>query len=110
MFNERLEVDGAKAARELLTTYNVPEEQTRTAWQAIALHTTTRAMKWLCSTPVLVPMSSEKDLINFLLELRDVIVRTYPRKHFKKPFLQEYFCGVRLRAGDHLRDHEHVYL
>src|ERR1044072_3087941 len=39
MFNERLEVDAAKAARELLTTYNVPEEQTRTAWQAIALHT-----------------------------------------------------------------------
>jgi len=38
--NERFEVDGANAVRQFLTAHNVPEEQTQTAWQAIALHTT----------------------------------------------------------------------
>jgi hypothetical protein len=31
---------GANAARLFLTAHNVPEEQLRTAWEAIALHTT----------------------------------------------------------------------
>ena len=34
--NERFEVDGANAARQFLTTHNVPEEQVQTVWQAIA--------------------------------------------------------------------------
>src|SRR5262249_494184 len=38
--NERFEVDGANAAHQFLTTHNVPEEQVRTVWEAIALHTT----------------------------------------------------------------------
>src|SRR5690348_1626390 len=38
--NERFEVDGANAARQFLTAHNVPEEQVRMVWEAIALHTT----------------------------------------------------------------------
>ncbi len=38
--NERFEVDGANAARQFLSTHNIPEEQVRTVWEAIALHTT----------------------------------------------------------------------
>src|SRR5215831_8214206 len=38
--DERFEVDGANAARQLLTAHNVPEEQVQAAWEAIALHTT----------------------------------------------------------------------
>ena len=38
--NERFEVDGANAARQFLSTHNVAEEQVRTVWEAIALHTT----------------------------------------------------------------------
>src|SRR4051812_30770652 len=38
--DERFEVDGANAARQFLAAHNVPEEQVRTAWEAIALHTT----------------------------------------------------------------------
>src|SRR5678809_722610 len=38
--NERFEVDGANAARQFLTTHDVPEEQVQTVWEAIALHTT----------------------------------------------------------------------
>src|SRR5690348_10386137 len=38
--NERFEVDGANAARQFLTAHNVPEEQIRLVWAAIALHTT----------------------------------------------------------------------
>src|ERR1700760_717779 len=38
--NERFEIDGANAARQFLTAHNVPEEQVRLVWAAIALHTT----------------------------------------------------------------------
>src|SRR6478735_7579836 len=38
--NERFEVDGANAARQFLTAHNVPEQQVRLVWAAIALHTT----------------------------------------------------------------------
>jgi HD superfamily phosphodiesterase len=38
--NERFEVDGANAARQFLSAHSVPEEQVRTVWEAIALHTT----------------------------------------------------------------------
>lgn len=38
--DERLEVDGANAARQFLTAHKVPEEQVKIAWEAIALHTT----------------------------------------------------------------------
>src|SRR3954463_16607314 len=37
--DERFEVDGANAARQFLAAHDVPEDQVRTAWQAIALHT-----------------------------------------------------------------------
>src|SRR6476660_6253548 len=38
--NERFEVDSANAARQFLTAHNVPEQQVRLIWAAIALHTT----------------------------------------------------------------------
>src|ERR1041385_5870514 len=38
--NERFEVDGANAARQFLSAHQIPEEQVRTVWEAIALHTT----------------------------------------------------------------------
>jgi HD superfamily phosphodiesterase len=38
--DQRFEVDGANVARQFLTAHNVPQEQVRTAWEAIALHTT----------------------------------------------------------------------
>src|ERR1700752_175248 len=37
--NERFEVDGANAARQFLSSHNVPQEQVQTVWEAIALHT-----------------------------------------------------------------------
>jgi len=36
----RFEVDGANAVRQFLTAHNVSEDRARTAWRAIALHTT----------------------------------------------------------------------
>src|SRR6185437_15577367 len=38
--DERFEVDGANAARQFLANHDVPEDQVRTVWEAIALHTT----------------------------------------------------------------------
>jgi HD domain-containing protein len=69
--NERFEVDGANAARQFLTTHNVPEDQVQAVWQAIALHTTpgiTQHMRpevALLYTGV-VSMCSEEGSIAFL--------------------------------------------
>ena len=38
--DERFEVDGANAARQFLNAHNIAEDQVRTVWEAIALHTT----------------------------------------------------------------------
>jgi hypothetical protein len=96
--NERFEVDGANAARQFLAAHNVSEEQIQTVWEAIALHTTPGVTQYmrpevalLCSGVVLDVLGAGLD--QFPSELRDKIVATYPRKHFKERFLQASFDG-----------------
>ena len=96
--NERFEVDGANAARQFLTTYNVPEEQIETIWQAIALHTTPGVTHYMRPEVALLYSGVGLDVLGrglnqFPSELRDEIVAKYPRKHFKEEFLQAYFDG-----------------
>lgn len=102
--NERFEVDGANAVRQFLTTHNVPEEQIQTAWQAIALHTTPGVTHYMRPEVALLYSGVGLDALGkgfdqFPSELRDEIVARYPRKHFKKRFLQEYFAGFAHKPG-----------
>jgi HD domain-containing protein len=102
--DERFEVDGANAVRQFLTAHNVPEEQVQTAWEAIALHTTPGVTQYMRPEVALLYSGVGLDVLGkgfdqFPSELRDEIVARYPRKNFKKDFLQAYFGGFAHKPG-----------
>ncbi|SRR5579885_729905 len=95
---ERFEVDGANAARQFLSTHNIPEEQIRTVWEAIALHTTPGIPQYMRSEVALLYSGVLLDVLGrgfeqFPAEVREEIVAKYPRKNFKKAFIEEYLAG-----------------
>lgn len=96
--NERFEVDGANAAREFLTAHNIPEEEVRTVWEAIALHTTPGITQHMCPEVALLYSGVGLDVLGkgfdqFPAALRDEIVAKYPRTRFKEDFPRQYFRG-----------------
>lgn len=96
--NERFEVDGANAARQFLTAHDVPEDQVRTVWEAIALHTTPGITQHMRPEVALLYSGVSLDVLGkgfdqFPSQLRDEIVARYPRRRFKKDFPQQYFHG-----------------
>jgi hypothetical protein len=102
--NERFEVDGANAARQFLTAYNVSEEQVQTVWEAIALHTTPGVTQYMRPEVALLYSGVALDVLGkgfeqFPSELRDKIVARYPRKHFKEGIVQALFGGYAHKPG-----------
>ena len=102
--NERFEVDGANAARQFLSTHNVPEEQIQTVWEAIALHTTPGIPQYMRPEVALLYSGVGLDVLGkgfeqFPSDLREQIVARYPRKHFKEAFIQAYFAGFAHKPG-----------
>jgi hypothetical protein len=96
--DERFEVDGANALRQFLTAHKVPEEQVQLASEAIALHTTPGVTRYMRPEVALLNSGVGLDVLGtgldqFPSDLRDEIVARYPRKNFKKDFLQAYFAG-----------------
>jgi hypothetical protein len=96
--DERFEVDSANAARQFLKAHNIAEDQVQTVWQAIALHTTPGIPKHMRPEVALLNSGVLLDVLGvgfdqFPAELREEIVGKYPRKNFKKGFIQEYFAG-----------------
>lgn len=102
--NERFEVDGANAARQFLSAHNLPQEQVQTVWEAIALHTTPGIPQYMRSEIALLSSGVALDVLGngfdqFPSVLREQIVAKYPRKHFKKDFIQAYFAGFAHKPG-----------
>jgi HD domain len=96
--NERFEVDGANAARQFLSTHNIPEEQVRTVWEAIALHTTPGITHHMQPEVALLYTGVGLDVLGrgveeFPAKVREQIVARYPRKNFRDDFLKTYFAG-----------------
>src|SRR3954464_11061163 len=96
--NERFEVDGANAARQFLTTHNVPEDQVRLVWAAIALHTTPGITQHMQPEVALLYSGVGLDVLGrgfdqFPMQVLEEIVARYPRKHFKEEFIKAYFRG-----------------
>src|SRR3954451_25130473 len=96
--DERFEVDGANAARQFLSAHNMAEDQVQTVWEAIALHTTPGIPKYMRPEVALLNTGVLLDVLGvginqFPAELLEEIVARYPRKNFKKGFIQEYFAG-----------------
>ncbi|HEY2874512.1 MAG TPA: HD domain-containing protein [Reyranella sp.] len=96
--NERFEIDGANAARQFLSVHDVPEEQIQAVWEAIALHTTPGIPRYMRPEVALLSSGVGLDVLGrgfdeFPSDVREQIVATYPRKHFKEGFIEEYFAG-----------------
>lgn len=96
--NERFEVDGANAARQFLSAHDIPEEQIQAVWEAIALHTTPGIPQYMRPEVALLASGVGLDVLGrgfdeFPSDVREQIVANYPRKHFKKGFIEEYFAG-----------------
>jgi hypothetical protein len=102
--DQRFEVDGANAARQFLAAHKIPEEQIEIAWEAIALHTTPGITQYMRPEIALLYSGVGLDVLGrgfdqFPSELRERIVAEYPRKHFKKGFIKEYFAGFAHKPG-----------
>src|SRR5215510_7345348 len=96
--DERFEVDGANAARQFLSTHNILEDQVEIVWAAIALHTTPGIPRHMRPEVALLNSGVLLDVLGvgfdqFPVAVREEIVAKYPRKNFKKGFIQEYFAG-----------------
>jgi hypothetical protein len=96
--NERFEVDGANAARQFLSAHSVAEEQVRTVWEAIALHTTPGITQHMQPEVALLYSGVGLDVLGrgfdqFPSVLREQIVAQYPRRRFREAFIREYFAG-----------------
>jgi HD domain len=96
--NERFEVDGANAARQFLSTHHIPEEQMKTVWEAIALHTTPGITHHMQPEVALLYTGVGLDVLGrgfdeFPAEVREQIVARYPRTHFRDDFIKAYFAG-----------------
>jgi len=96
--DERFEVDGANAARQFLAAHDVPEERIQTVWEAIALHTTPGIPPYMRPEVAVLYSGVLLDVLGrgydqFPAELRDEILASYPRKHFKEDFIPAYVAG-----------------
>ena len=96
--DERFEVDGANAARQFLSTHNIPEDQVQAVWEAIALHTTPGIPKYMRPEVALLNSGVLLDVIGlgfdqFPADVLQEIIAKYPRTNFKNGFIQEYFAG-----------------
>jgi hypothetical protein len=102
--DQRFEVDGANVARQFLIAHQVPEEQVRTAWEAIALHTTPGVTQYMQAEVALLYSGVALDVLGrgfdqFPAALREDIVAAYPRTQFRQRFLQEYVAGFAHKPG-----------
>jgi hypothetical protein len=101
---ERFEVDGANAVRQFLTAHNIPEEQVQTAWEAIALHTTPGVTQYMQPEVALLYSGVGLDVLgegfdDFPADLREQIVKEYPRENFKEGIVKAFFGGFAHKPG-----------
>src|ERR1700729_1198504 len=63
--HDRFEVDGANAARDLLRSRGIPQQDLDTVWTAIALHTTPGVPQHMHPVIALVTAGVEMDVLGF---------------------------------------------
>ncbi|GLY48653.1 HD domain-containing protein [Lentzea sp. NBRC 102530] len=95
----RFEIDGAEAARQFLLEHGRSEEDARTVWLAIALHTTPEVPLHLSPEVVAVALGVKTDVLGIGLdELTDgqraEVVAAHPRPDFKNRILKAFYEGM----------------
>ena len=76
----------------------MPEERVQTVWEAIALHTTPGIPPYMRPEVAVLYSGVLLDVLGrgydqFPSALRDEILASYPRKHFKEDFIPAYVAG-----------------
>lgn len=98
--DERFEVDGANAARDFLSAYDIAERDVDDVWDAIALHTTPGVPKHKRPVVALVTAGVEMDVLGltygeFSKEERDEVCACHPRGlKFKHDIISAFYCGI----------------
>jgi len=97
---ERFEVDGANAARDFLSAYDISETDVDDVWDSIALHTTPGIPQYKRPTVALVAAGVEMDVLgigydDFTDEQREEICACHPRGlKFKHGILSSFCMGT----------------
>jgi hypothetical protein len=97
---ERFEVDGANAARDFLTAYDISERDVDDVWDSIALHTTPGIPQHKRPTVALVTAGVEMDVLGigyeeFTDEQRNAVCQCHPRGlKFKHGILSSFCLGT----------------
>lgn len=97
--SERFEVDGANAARQFLSSHDVPEASIRIVWDAIALHTTPGIPSWKEPEVALVTAGVELDVMglgydDITAETREQVLAAFPRVDFKRRIVRAFADGI----------------
>jgi hypothetical protein len=100
--DRRFEVDGAQAARELLTAHGAGPDAVRRVWTAIALHTTPGVPEFMEPEVALVTAGVETDVLgigrgDLAPEDLDAVTAAHPRPDFKRRILAAFHEGFRDR-------------
>ncbi|MCS4092645.1 hypothetical protein FHT76_004317 [Rhizobium sp. BK176] len=97
---ERFEVDGANAARDFLSAYDILERDVDDVWDSIALHTTPGIPQHKRPTVALVTAGVEMDVLGigfdeFTKEQREEVCACHPRGlKFKHGILSSFCMGT----------------
>ncbi|HUQ54725.1 HD domain-containing protein [Lentzea sp.] len=102
--DRRFEIDGAEVAREFLLEHGRSEEDARTVWLAIALHTTPEVPEHLAPEVAAVALGVKTDVLGIGLDeltgqQRREVVAAHPRPDFKNRILKAFYDGMAHRPG-----------
>jgi len=98
--DKRFEVDGANAARQFLTHYQLEEVAIQLVWDAIALHTTIGVAEHKENEVALLYTGVGLDVMgegydDLTDEERHAVITAFPRNQFKQQILPAFFDGFK---------------
>ncbi len=98
--DKRFEVDGANAARSFLRHHGIDEGSCGLVWDAIALHTIIGIAQYKEPEVVLLNSGVSLDVVgngyeNLPPEMREQIIKIFPRTNFKKEILPAFLEGFK---------------
>lgn len=102
--DRRFEIDGAEAARGFLRDHGRSADEARTAWLAVALHTTPEVPHHLAPEVAVVTLGVETDVLGLRLDRiepdrRAEVVAAHPRQDFKNRILRAFYDGMAERPA-----------
>ncbi|MBO0876882.1 MAG: HD domain-containing protein [Pseudonocardia sp.] len=100
--SRRFEIDGAELAHAFLLNHGYGEDEARSVWLAIALHTTPEVPAHLGANVHVVTLGVETDVLGLELDEisardREAVVAAHPRPDFKNRIIDAFYHGMKDR-------------